>query len=60
MAKPIFDSDMYELQLAKILLETLLKKDAIGMHTYKITKRKLNEMEEYDNEHSTTICNINN
>ena len=60
MAKPIFDPDVYELQLAKILLDTLLKKEAIGMHTYKVTKRKLNEMEEYNNEHDTTICTISN
>ena len=60
MAKPAFDPDVYELQLARILLDTLLKKDAIGLHTYKATERKLNEMEEYDNEHSPTICNINN
>lgn len=60
MAKPIFDPDVYELQLAKILLDTLLKKEAIGMHTYKVTKKKLNEMEEYNNEHDTTICTINN
>ena len=60
MAKPIFDPDVYELQLAEILLDTLLKKEAIGMHTYKVTKRKLNEMEEYNNEHDTTICTISN
>lgn len=59
MAKPLFDSDVYELQLANILLDTLLKKEAIGMHTYRATKRILNEMEENDNEHSNTICTIN-
>lgn len=59
MAKPLFDPDVYELQLANILLDTLLKNEVIGMHTYKATKRTLNEMEEYDNEHSNTICTIN-
>ena len=59
MAKPSFDSDVYELQLANILLDTLLKKEAIGMHTYKSTKRILNEIMENDNEHTKTICTIN-
>ncbi|MEE0863248.1 MAG: hypothetical protein U0L79_09725 [Lachnospiraceae bacterium] len=59
MAKPLFDPDVYELQHANILLDTLLKKEVIGMHTYKATKRTLNEMEEYENGHSTTICTIN-
>ena len=44
MAKPLFDSDVYEFQLANILLDTLLKKEAIGMHTYRATKRILNAM----------------
>lgn len=58
MAKPSFDPDVYELQLARILLDTLLKKDAIGLHTYKVTQRKLNEMEECSDEHSHTICSL--
>ena len=59
MAKPVFDPDVYELQLARILLDTLLKKDAIGLHTYKVTERKLNEMEECENECSYPICSVN-
>ena len=59
MAKPSFDPDVYELQLARILLDTLLKKDAIGLHTYKVTERKLNEMEECENERSYPICSVN-
>lgn len=59
MAKPVFDSDVYELQLAYILLDTLLKKDGIGMHTYKVTKRKLKEMEESNNGINTTTYTLN-
>lgn len=59
MAKPVFDPDVYELQFARILLDTLLKKDAIGLHTYKVTERKLNEMEECENERSYPICSVN-
>lgn len=59
MAKPAFDPDVYELQLARILLDTLLKKDAIGLHTYKVTERKLNELEECKNERSYSICSLN-
>ena len=55
MVKPVFDPDVYELQLAYILLDTLLKQDVIGMHTYKVTKRKLKEMEESNNGINTTI-----
>lgn len=58
MAKPTFDPDVYELQLARILLDTLLKKDAIGLHTYKVTERKLNKMEECENEHGSTVCSL--
>lgn len=58
MAKPVFDPDVYELQLARILLDTLLKKDAIGLHTYKVTERKINEMEECENERSYSICSL--
>jgi len=49
---------MYEDQLARVLLDTLLKKEAIGMHTYKVAKRKLNEMEECENELSYPICSL--
>ena len=59
MAKPVFDPDVYELQLAYILLDTLLKKDVIGMHTYKVTKRKLKEMEESNNGINTTTYTLN-
>ena len=59
MAKPAFDPDVYELQLARILLDTLLKKNAIGIHTYKVTQRKLSEMEECENERSYPICSLN-
>lgn len=58
MVKSPFDQEMYEDQLARILLDTLLKKEAIGMHTYKVAKRKLNEMEECENECSYTICSL--
>ena len=59
MAKPVFDPDVYELQLARILLDTLLKKETIGLHTYKVTERKLNEMAECENERSYPICAVN-
>lgn len=59
MTKSVFDPDVYELQLAYILLDTLLKKDVIGMHTYKVTKRKLKEMEESNNGINTTTYTLN-
>lgn len=59
MAKPVFDPDVYELQLARILLDTLLEKEAIGLHTYKVTERKLNEMEECENERCYPIGSVN-
>jgi len=58
MVKSPFNQDMYEDQLARVLLDTLLKKEAIGMHTYKVAKRKLNEMEECENELSYPICSL--
>ena len=54
MTKPTFDPDAYELPLARVLLDTLLKKEIISMHTYKVTQRKLDEMEEIEHEHNNT------
>lgn len=59
MTNLTFDPNVYELQLAQILLDTLLKKNAIGIRTYKVTQRKLSEMEECENEHGSTICSLN-
>ena len=59
MTNLTFDPNVYELQLAQILLDTLLKKNAIGIRTYKVTERKLNEMEECENERSYPICSLN-
>lgn len=59
MAKSAFNQETYELQLAEILLEALLKQDAIEIHTYRAVKRKLNEMEDLYNEYCPTITNTN-
>jgi hypothetical protein len=59
MAKSPFNQETYELQLAEILLEALLKQDAIEIHTYRAVKRKLIEMEDLYNEYCPTITNTN-
>lgn len=46
MHNEAFNTDTYEDQLALVLLEVFLKKDALAKKTYSTVKRKINETEE--------------